>query len=168
MTAHDSRWLLQNVAAENSAAEREVFARYAARLTALAAQRLPSRAARMDAEDVAQSALVCFFAGAKVDRWQHDKAGDLWRLLAGIVVNKCRAHSRKQRAARRDVRRTQSMADETGADLPLVANTSAPSQQVLLWEAAVIVFRELPPEEQALIQFKLDGADAARLAMQLN
>lgn len=168
MSDAESQFLLRDVAAGDAQAERELFARYARRMQALAAKKLSGRAsARADAEDVTQSALCCFFAGAREDRWRYEVPGDLWRLLAGIVVNKCRAHIRRNLTARRDVRREQATPIDDGANAQAAENADAPSAQVRLWEAASVVIASLQEEEHRLLQFKLNGETTPVIAQLL-
>src|SRR5262245_31380615 len=73
---------------DESAAE-ELFRRYCGRLTALARSRLSQAlAARVDAEDVVQSAYRSFFRLARGGDVVLRASGDLWRLLVRITLRK--------------------------------------------------------------------------------
>ena len=59
---------------------------------------------RVDAEDVVQSAMLSFFVRASSDAYVLDRAGDLWRLLTTITLNKLRRQVEVHTAAKRAVR----------------------------------------------------------------
>ena len=82
----------------------EIFNRHVDRLVALAAARLSQKyAQRVDPEDVVQSAFRSFFREAKSGRYTYERSGDLWRLLAGININKLYRHIEYNGAAKRNV-----------------------------------------------------------------
>ncbi len=63
--------------------------RFTERLLALARCHLSQKLARrVDAEDVVQSAYRSFFTGARTNRYQLQRSGDLWQLLAAITLHK--------------------------------------------------------------------------------
>lgn len=102
------------------AQERQLFAKYVVRLTALARSRLSkSLRRRLDPEDLVMSAFRSFFIGVREGRWSQE--GDLWSLLAMITIRKAAHQARRHRASQRSVDR-----EETGpAELvPQVAPTS--------------------------------------------
>jgi DNA-directed RNA polymerase specialized sigma24 family protein len=81
--------LLERWKSGDEAAAAEIFDQYLSRLTALARTRLsPKLARRVDPEDIVQSAYRSFFRHAQNDRYVLERSGDLWRLLAAIVMNK--------------------------------------------------------------------------------
>src|SRR5262245_52226224 len=84
----------------------ELFRRYAGRLTALARARLShSLAARVDPEDVVQSAYRSFFLLARDGEVLLQESGDLWRLLVRITLRKVYRSARRHRADCRSVGR---------------------------------------------------------------
>src|SRR5438552_55665 len=77
--------------AGNEQAAAQLFHRYALRLITLAHGRLSAKlAARVDPEDVVQSAYRSFFVGARNGRYALERSGDLWRLLVAITLHKVR------------------------------------------------------------------------------
>src|SRR4051794_29396276 len=97
---------------DGTAAE-ELFARYAERLTRLARSRLSRRlAARVDAEDVLQSAYRSFFRLATAGEVVSHQSGDLWRLLVRITLRKVCRTARRHGAVCRSVDREQADLDE--------------------------------------------------------
>ena len=89
---------------EDAAAE--IFKRFSNRLIGLAHSRLDSQLRqKVDAEDVAQSALKSFFRGLKNEQFQLDNWDALWALLVVIALRKCNRRIDSFRAACRDVSR---------------------------------------------------------------
>ena len=105
----------------DSAAAFEIHSRYQTRLVSLAKDKLMGvLSAKIDAEDISQETFATFFALADRNEVRWQKQGDLWRLLAGIAINKVKQsfdhYSQQKRLA---VRETQlsTLADlAVGAD----------------------------------------------------
>src|SRR5262245_53919371 len=101
-----SEELLAGCRRNEAAATEALFARYVERLTGLAASRLSRRlAARVDADDVVQSAFRSFFELARDGDVTLRHSGDLWRLLARITLRKVARAARRHRADCRSVER---------------------------------------------------------------
>ena len=80
---------VQGSPSETVAASIEIHSRYLNQLIALAQNRLLGiLKSKVDADDIAQEAFVAFFAMADRDEIKWKERGDLWRLLAGIAINK--------------------------------------------------------------------------------
>src|SRR5688572_30291976 len=95
-------WLLGVRAGDPDAAQ-ALWQRYFERLLRLAQERLPGHAKRaFDEEDVAQSALRCFFHALAHDRYPQltDRHG-LWNLLVVITARKAKAYLRRQNRDKR-------------------------------------------------------------------
>src|SRR5262245_50302312 len=104
MDSHDSiaSWLL-GIRAGDPAAAQALWARYFCRLVQLAREKLPAHVKRaFDEEDVAHSALRCFFQALGNDRYPQlgDRQG-LWNLLVVITARKARAYLNRQNRAKR-------------------------------------------------------------------
>lgn len=81
--------LLEQVRTGDAAAAAEIFDRFAGRMAALAAARMPDRIARrLDSEDIVQSVFRSFFHAMKEPRFVFQRSGDLWRLLAAMTLTK--------------------------------------------------------------------------------
>lgn len=142
---------------EDAAAQ--LFDRYMVRLVALVRRRLPGKvAARIDADDVVQSACRSFFVHARDGRYELTKHGDLWRLLAAIALNKLKYQLRHHSAEKRDC----AAEVNEGNDLfgiPVQALTRDPSPQAT---AAVTDLLEsllagLEPVHRRMIEMRLHG-----------
>jgi DNA-directed RNA polymerase specialized sigma24 family protein len=104
MFDHDSiaHWLLGARGGDEAAAQ-ELWRRYFERLVALARRKLPAHGKRaFDEEDVAHSALRCFFHGMAQDRYPQltDRHG-LWNVLVVITARKAQAYVRNQNRQKR-------------------------------------------------------------------
>jgi RNA polymerase sigma-70 factor (ECF subfamily) len=85
----------------------ELFERYSERLIALARSRLSAKLSqRVDPEDVVQSVCRIFFTEAREGRYDLQRGGDLWQLLAAITLHKLQSlvhyHSAQKRAPQRE------------------------------------------------------------------
>lgn len=87
-----------------------IFEKYVSRLISVVHRRMSSRLGRrVDAEDVVQSAFRSFFVGMDKDRFEFDEAGDLWRLLVVMSLNKLRRKAAHHGAAKRGMSAEQSI-----------------------------------------------------------
>lgn len=130
---------------DQDAAE-ELFHRYVDRLIGLARNRISSGLARrVDAEDVVQSVYRSFFVHAQEDKYVIERAGDLWRLLAAITVNKVRKkarfHGQQKRAMNRE-KRLQSGAGASAEDVELFADGPATPDAVAVVDELEAVMSE--------------------------
>ena len=147
-------------------AARRVWERYLPRLLTLARGHLDPRIRALhDEEDVAQSMGRTFFK--RLGRGDFDLADRdaLWALLVTITLNKARNAADHHFAARRDVRREQSLAlsaeDRSGApheSLALEAADPTPADAAGLNEALERRLRDLPePDLKHVALMKLEG-----------
>ena len=113
MSQNSSEKLLKRYQQGSDTAPLEIHRRYQDRLIRLAQKRLQGvLKSKFDADDVAQEAFATFFAMADSDDVQWRAKGDLWRLLAGITINKVKQQLEHYSAAKRDPR-TESKLDQT-------------------------------------------------------
>jgi DNA-directed RNA polymerase specialized sigma24 family protein/tRNA A-37 threonylcarbamoyl transferase component Bud32 len=165
-TPLDSRELLRCLHTGDDAAATEAFDRYVARLIALVRSRLGNRLARrIDAEDVVQSAFGSFYAGAANDEFVHAQAGDLWRLLARIALNKLHKQIEKHSAGRRAVDREVAEGQVVVRELKSLEPT--PGEAVALAEQLHLFQANLSPLDQKALSMRLNGAMAEEIATSL-
>ncbi len=111
-----SRELFALYKSGDSKAAGEIYDHYVARLIGLVRKRLSSKLSRrVDPEDIVQSAYRSFFLRARDEQYVLDEAGDLWRLLVGITLNKLYGQVERHTAARRDVAREEQVCIGRGA-----------------------------------------------------
>lgn len=161
MSKLNSQQLLEMYQAGENEAATVLFDRYVARLIALARSRIGARLRRrIDPEDVIQSAYRSFFVHARVGEYQLQKTGDLWRLLAGITLNKLYGQIEKHTAGKRSIDR------EAPPDTILATATvpePAPSEVVAIIEELSLLIQDLPPEERLVLTASLQGQENAEI-----
>jgi eukaryotic-like serine/threonine-protein kinase len=148
--------LLSRLAVDDSTAATAIFDRYVERLLKLARSHLSAKLRRrLDPEDIVQSAYRSFFVHARNEEFQLDRAGDLWRLLAGITLNKLCRQVEKQTAAKRslDCEESPSVLEACDAIAPSAAEV------VALAEVMGLTVAGLSDNERTVLIARLQGAD---------
>lgn len=157
---HDSRELLVRLGAGDLQAAPEIFERYLERLVALVRARMAEKLRRrLDPEDVVQSAFRSFFVTAREGGFRAEQPGDLWRLLAGITLNKLRGQVEKHTAGKRNVLREQASVESVVA-----AAEPTPAEVVATIEQLRILEHSLTPAERAVLRGSLAGQSDAEIA----
>jgi RNA polymerase sigma-70 factor (ECF subfamily) len=149
---------------DDSAAD-ALFARYFARLTALARSRLSMRLAqRTDPEDIVQSVYRSFFVRVREGDYALSRGGDLWRLLAAITRHKLLRQVRHQRAGRRsaDVEIPLDRLDE--ASLSVRGREPSPGDAAALADELEHVLSGLDPLARRVLELRLQGLAIAEIA----
>jgi len=173
MSANDSfAALMDRLSSGEDEAAREVFVRFAARLTGLARRHLDARlAVKVDPEDVVQSAYKSFFVrhrdgGLDVGTWD-----GLWGLLTMITLRKCADRAAYYRAGKRDVAREAAgrPADSAPAMVELALDREpSPDEAAVLAETVEALFRVIDDsDERAILELSLQGFTAAEISAKL-
>ncbi|HEY7312009.1 MAG TPA: sigma-70 family RNA polymerase sigma factor [Gemmataceae bacterium] len=115
----------------------------------------------LDSMDVCQSVLATFFVRANLGQYELDTPESLLKLLATIARNKLSNQANRQRAARRDHRREQSLSDR---DASLKDPRSDPAQQSAARELLEKVRERLSEEERRLAEQRVRGDSWAEIA----
>ena len=168
--------LLDRWKSGDESAAQEIFDQYLMRLTALARTRLsPKMARRVDPEDIVQSAYRSFFRGAADDRYTLEKSGDLWRLLAAIVMNKLHGQVEFHSAQKRSIKVEESMMSGGKDDnsRPMInpeVFVKAPSVTELLGmtEELEQVMTQLPEVHRRILELTLQGHDTSEIAVEID
>jgi RNA polymerase sigma-70 factor (ECF subfamily) len=162
--------LFQRLQAGDRNAAVAIFDRYVSRLIALARSRISARLqARLDAEDIVQSALRSFFCQGADGRYAIERAGDLWRLLAAITIHKLQKRVEHHTAAKRGIRAEAAQAAD-GADDPLAAAMSkepTPEAAVAIADELQAVMAGLSPQFRQVLEARLQGAAVEEIAATL-
>ncbi len=125
----------------------------------------PAMLRAIDSVDVCQSVLANFFVRAASGQFDFENPNQLRALLATMARNRFRDHVRRQKADRRDARRTQGGDD---AMLQQVAgDIDTPSQIVCNQELLDEVRRRLSDEERYLAEQRASGRDWQELSGEL-
>ena len=139
----------------------ELFRRYVDRLIGLARNRMSSGLARrVDAEDVVQSVYRSFFAHARNGQYAIERAGDLWRLLATITVNKVRKKARFHGQQKRSIDRERSLDSGTGTsadEVELFAGGPATPDAVAVVDELEAVMVGLEAKHREMLELRLQG-----------
>lgn len=143
-------------AGDQSAAD-ELFGRYAERLVLLVRGSLsPKLAHRLDPEDVVQSSCRSFFIGARDGRYVLEQSGDLWRLLAGITLNKLGRQIQRHTAQKRSVAREQGLPEEAGL-VRFPAPAPTPEELTIAADLLHCVLTDFLPAHRRMIELRLQG-----------
>lgn len=157
--------LLARWRAGDQRAAAELFRRYADRLIALARSRLSGKlAARVDPEDVVQSAYRSFFTEARAGRYDLHQDGGLWQLLVMITLNKVRHQVERHTSKKRGVQREESAGG--AADLAEVREAREPSPvaALVLAEQVEELMRPLDPLQRRMLEMRLQGYNLEEIA----
>jgi RNA polymerase sigma-70 factor (ECF subfamily) len=155
------------------AAAREVFVRFAARLAGLARRHLDARVgAKVDPEDVVQSAYKSFFLRQRDGALDVGTWDGLWGLLTMITLRKCADRAAYYRAEKRDVARetgTGSADDSTPGVVEMALDREPqPDEAAALAETVEALFRTIDdPDERAILELSLQGHTATEISEQL-
>jgi RNA polymerase sigma-70 factor, ECF subfamily len=146
---------------DNSAAS-EVFLRFTHRLLGLARKHLDVRfSAKVDPEDVVQSAYKSFFlrhqdGDFRISSWDH-----LWGLLTIITVRKCADRATFFTAEKRNLNR-EHQGHQSSTQTPpwqqAVDREPDPEEAAILSETVEELFRSIAdPDERAILELSLQG-----------
>lgn len=145
----------------------EIFERYFSRLARLVQTRLsPKLAARVEADDVAQSVFRIFFMSNADERFVLERSGDLWRLLVGIAIKKIHHEVNRNSAQKRNYQRDQSLQLQGGVELPLevVVRDPTPDEAAAVTEQLEIMFDRLSETERDVFRLRLEGLSDLEIA----
>jgi RNA polymerase sigma-70 factor, ECF subfamily len=154
----------------HESAAAEVFERFAGRLVALARTRLNRRVLqKVDAEDVAQSALASFFRAQGKERFRYDDWGGLWGLLVTMTVRKCGHRAEQFYAARRDVRRErrQPGSGESSVPFETPAPEPTPLEAAALTEIVEQLMSSLDARGRHVLTLRLQGCTIPEISEEI-
>jgi RNA polymerase sigma-70 factor (ECF subfamily) len=171
VSASDSfQELRSGLFAGNEDAAAVLFSQYAARLVALARARLgPRLRAKVDAEDVVQSAFRSFFLRCAAGRFDLDSPEHLWSLLVLFTVRKCGRQFDLYRAKRRDAGQEAQVEwlHAPGGDALAQQREPGPEEAALLADAIEHIAAQLSsPLKRQIFELSLQGYSVAEIAEQ--
>jgi RNA polymerase sigma-70 factor, ECF subfamily len=174
MTADESfTALMGRLRSGEDDAAREVFVRFAGRLVGLARMHLDARLmARVDPEDVVQSAYKSFFVRQREGELEVGTWDGLWGLLTLITLRKCADRAAYFRAGKRDLAREAgdrpSGSSPGGAEVLALDRAPSPEEAAILAETVEALFRSVDgSDEQAILELSLQGFTASEIGDQL-
>jgi len=144
-------------------AARQLYERYAQRLRALAWARTPVKLSRrIEADDIVQSVFRIFLQRARNGHYEVPSGEDLWGLLLVITLNKIRSLNDYHLAAKRDVRQTTSMTDDS--DIAQASRQRDNSERRFLNLCIQEAMGTLAPEFKSVVELRLAGHEVAEIA----
>jgi RNA polymerase sigma factor (sigma-70 family) len=153
--------LLNRIRGGSEAAAGALYHRYAPRLVALARAKCGTDlAARVDADDVVQSAFASFFRGARTGLYSVPSGEEIGNLLLVITLNKVRAQGAYHRAGKRDVRKTIGELEQELFDPPASDEAAASLLRLVINE----MLARLPEESREVVRLRLEGFEVAEIA----
>jgi ECF sigma factor len=157
------RDLITRVRAGDEEAARELVRLYEPTIRRTVRVRLvdPRLRRLLDSMDVCQSVFGSFFVRAALGQYDLDDPRQLLKLLVSMSRKKLIDYERRERAARRDVRRDRRAA---AIKYGLVADEPSPSHEVAARELLHEFRRRLSPEERVLAEQRAQGRDWAGIA----
>jgi RNA polymerase sigma-70 factor (ECF subfamily) len=163
--------VMNQLRAGDQTAAAQVFRRFAHRLIALARGHLDGRIrAKVDPEDVMQSALKSFFLRHADGQFDLSGWDSLWSLLVVITLRKCGHQVEHFRAACRDLGREQFAAagDDSAASWQLIAAEPTPSQAAMLAEAVEHLMSALNDQrERQVLALRLQAHSVEEISHQV-
>jgi DNA-directed RNA polymerase specialized sigma24 family protein len=163
-----SRELFDLYQSGDSKAAAEIYDRYVARLIGLVRKRLSGKLRRrVDADDIVQSAYRSFFLRAREEQYVFEQAGDLWRLLVGITLNKLYGQVELHTAARRDVAREEQPVSATAEAIEPAAPQPTPAEEVAIFEQLERVLKQLTPLAARVVELRLRGDTIDEIAAEV-
>jgi RNA polymerase sigma-70 factor (ECF subfamily) len=153
--------LLDRLRAGDQDAATTIFNRYVRRLVGLARSRLDALTlAKVDPEEVANSALKSFFRGYAGGKFDLEGWDSLWEVLLIITLRKCGRRIEYFRAQRRDVHkevRPSSTPEESTASWEAIAREPTPEEAAMLNETVEQVLQSLHERERPILVLALQG-----------
>ncbi len=152
----------------NNEAATAVFQRFAQRLIALARKKLaPRLLQKLDAEDVAQSAMRTVLLRIGKGQFQLGDWDSLWGLLARVTSRKCCKWVAYYGAAARNIAREKTPVIPESVGWEVIDRAPTPAEVLQLAETTQEMLRGLNELEQQIVALSLQGEEAAAISQQL-
>jgi RNA polymerase sigma factor (sigma-70 family) len=148
-----------------------LFAKFAPRLIELARRRLDRRLkSKVDPDDVVQSVLRTVCLRLQKGEFSLEGWDSLWGLMVRVTLRKCARWREYFRAGQRDVGREQGFPDgedsgERTWEPP--GREKDPAEVFSLEETLAEALRGLTPDQEKILQLRLEGHQQAGIATQL-
>lgn len=155
--------LLSDLRSGDQQTAARVFERYATRLLGLARKKLdPLLSARVDPEDVVQSAFKSFFLRFAAGRFELDSWEGLWALLSVITARKCGRWNEHFHSRKTDVRR-----EVTGGAWEVLSDDPTPLEAASLAETVERLMEPLDEEDREILALRLQGYTVQEVSRRL-
>ena len=145
---------------ESFDASLKIHARYQNRLILLAKKRLLGvLKSKIDPDDIAQEVFAAFFAMADQNEVRWKERGDLWRLLAGIAINKVKQQFEHYSTLKRDA--------SAESQLPETTSQIGDRDVIELTELVEHVLESEKPLSTTVLNMRLAGFSFEEIAQQV-
>jgi RNA polymerase sigma factor (sigma-70 family) len=164
LSADSDAVLLERYRQGDEEAAAKLYYRYAGRLRALARSQCPADlAARLDADDIVQTAFSSFFRRVAAGEYR-SPGEDVWKLLVLITLHKARSLGGYHRARKRDVRVT-----DRGSGLLARAALRRQEEQSIADLRLLLedVLERLPDQHRRVAQLRLQGFEVNEIVQQV-
>jgi RNA polymerase sigma-70 factor (ECF subfamily) len=145
--------------------------RYLMRLLNLVGRHLAGKFnSRLDPDDVVQSVFRSIFRLTREGRFEFEGDGDFWKLLLTMALNKVRNTVRHHQASKRDPAAESISTSSDGVDGYIVNRLSSqPTIQEIVSFTDMLeqVLKQLDPDQQLLIQYRIEGYTQKEIAEKL-
>jgi RNA polymerase sigma-70 factor (ECF subfamily) len=149
----------------------EVFHEFSRRLAGLARTRLQGAiAAKVDPDDVLQSAFRSFFLRHRDGQFEIDDWDELWSLLTVITLRKCGKQLDYFHAACRNLSRESpppNVEDETFASCQAIARDPTPEESARLVETVETLLGELSSRDRRIVEKTLAGETPTGISLEV-
>jgi RNA polymerase sigma-70 factor, ECF subfamily len=146
--------------------------RYLGKLLNLVGRHLAGKFnSRLDPDDVVQSVFRSIFRLTREGRFEFQGDSDFWKLLLTMALNKVRNTVRHHQASKRDPAMESISTSADGMDGYIVNRLSSqPTIQEIVSFADMLeqVLQRLDPEQQLLIQYRIEGYTQKEIAEKLS
>ena len=141
----------------------QLYLRYAERLQALATKQTSAELGRrLDPEDIVQTVFRTFFRRVAQGNYDVPDGEEIWKLLLVIALNKIRAAGILHKAAKRDVRRTNS-----GDANDLVIQEASGKDETALAVLRMVVddvLTGLSESHRKMIELRIEGHEVVEIS----
>ncbi len=146
--------------------------RYLGKLLNLVGRHLAGKFnSRLDPDDVVQSVFRSIFRLTREGRFEFEGDGDFWKLLLTMALNKVRNTVRHHQAGKRDPALESLSTSADGMDSYIVDRLSGqPTIQEIVSFTDMLeqVLGRLDPQQQLLIQYRIEGYTQKEIAEKLS
>jgi len=160
---------LQRLHSDDEVAARELFARFAHQLIALAQHHIGAELRhKVDAEDIVQSTYKSFFFRYGAGNLEVVNWNSLWGLLTLITVRKCAERAAYHRAECRDAAREIALTGDNAAPWqdPL-GREPTPQEAAMLNETLQQLLADLDEEDRPVLDLSLQGYSTREISEKL-
>lgn len=162
----DFHSLIEALRRGDKRAAAEIHRRLSERLTKLARRRIPDPIrAKVDAEDIVQSAFRGFFTHQVKGEYQLQSWQDLEKLLTRMTMRRCNRERLRYITQSRNYHIEARLDDpDASDDSHLIDNADSPQDRVILAETFQRLLDDLAPRDREIVRLAIEGKKANEIA----